>query len=48
MNRQNNDLKQAELDRAVEKRYKKKDKRKKRKMKVSGAGVKNLARILKK
>jgi hypothetical protein len=31
----------------VEKRYKKKENRKKRKMKVTGAGVKDLAKLIK-
>lgn len=36
------------LEKKIEDKYKKRDKRKKIKMKVSGAGVKNLSKIIKK
>ena len=42
MNKQN----LHKLDEIVEKKYNKKDKKKKKKMKVSGAGVKELQRII--
>jgi len=46
MNKQNHSLKHAELEKGVEERYKKKDKRKRPKMKVSSTSVRNLQRLI--
>ena len=47
MNKQNYNLKHAELEKGVEERYKRRDKRKKPKMKVSSTSVRNLQRLIK-
>jgi len=47
MNKQNYILKHAELEKGVEERYKRIDKRKKPKMRVSGTSVRNLQRLIK-
>jgi hypothetical protein len=43
---QKDNTKINEIEHAIEKKYKAKEKRKKVKMKVSGAGVKRLAKII--
>ena len=47
MNKQNYSLKHPELEKGVEERYRRADKRKKSKMKVSGTSVRNLQRLIK-
>ena len=47
MNKQNYSPKHAELEKRVEERYKRIDKRKKPKMRVSGTSVRNLQRLIK-
>ncbi|MDD5290516.1 MAG: hypothetical protein PHZ04_00155 [Patescibacteria group bacterium] len=46
MNKQNYSQKHAELERRVEERYKRVDKRKRPKMRVSGTSVRNLQRLI--
>ena len=47
MNKQNYSLKHAELEKGVEERYKRRDKKKRPKMKVNSASVRNLQRLIK-
>ncbi|MDD5071318.1 MAG: hypothetical protein PHQ42_01135 [Patescibacteria group bacterium] len=47
MNKQNHKLKHTELEKKVEEKYRKRDRKKRLKMKVSGASVRNLQRIIK-
>jgi len=46
MNKQNHSLKHAELEKGVEEKYRRKDKRKRPKMKVSSTSVRNLQRLI--
>ncbi|MDD5031912.1 MAG: hypothetical protein PHR36_02590 [Patescibacteria group bacterium] len=46
MNKQNYSLKHAELEKRVEERYKRRDKRKRPKMRVSGTSVRNLQKLI--
>jgi len=47
MNKQNYSLKHTELEKGVEEKYRRKDKRKRPKMRVSGTSVRNLQRLIK-